>query len=92
LTVVTRVLDTIVTGNDGNLIRGRPITAVEIEELVKEGAVTLNETHRLTGLGRSFLYQLMDSKQLHYLKIGKRRLIPRSGIIRLLASPSCSSA
>ena len=58
----------------------------EREELTSEGAVPVNEACRLTGLGRTFLYQLMDGGELRYAKLGKRRLIPRREISRLLAA------
>jgi excisionase family DNA binding protein len=57
----------------------------ERDELVKDGAVGIAEAEKLTGLGRTNLYGLMASLQLKYLKIGRRRLIPRSEITRLLS-------
>jgi len=58
-------------------------------EVVRDGAVDVPEACRFTGLGRSFLYQLMESGALLYVKRGKRRLIPRSELIRLLAEGLC---
>ena len=57
----------------------------EREDLVMAGAVGIAETERLTGLGRTNLYSLMGSGELKYIKIGKRRLVPRTEITRLLA-------
>jgi excisionase family DNA binding protein len=59
---------------------------VGTEQLVGEGAVDVPEACRFTGLGRTFLYQLMDSGKLRYAKVGRRRLIPRAELVRLLAN------
>jgi excisionase family DNA binding protein len=48
-------------------------------------AVSIDETCRLTGLGRSKVYQLIASGTLPSLKIGKRRLVRPSAIRRLIA-------
>lgn len=55
------------------------------ETIVEQGAVGLGEATRITSIGRTRLYELMNSKQLKYILIGKRRLIPRSELTRLLA-------
>jgi excisionase family DNA binding protein len=56
------------------------------EKLLSEGVVTISEASRISGLGRTYLYTLMDRGELGYCKVGKRRLIPRAEITRLLAS------
>ena len=38
-------------------------------------AVTLNEACRLSGLGRTKIYELVDAKQLKLIKVGRRSLI-----------------
>jgi excisionase family DNA binding protein len=55
------------------------------EQLVEDGAVDVTEASKFTGLGRTFLYSLMDAGRLKYVKLGKRRLIPRAELRRLLA-------
>src|SRR5436305_1339004 len=40
---------------------------------------------QFTGISRTFLYALMDGGRLRYIKLGKRRLIPRAELVRLLA-------
>jgi excisionase family DNA binding protein len=55
------------------------------ERMVEDGAVDVSEACRFTGVGRSFLYSLMEAGRLPYLKLGKRRLIPRAELRRLLA-------
>jgi excisionase family DNA binding protein len=59
--------------------------ATEREKVVSEGSVTVPEGSRFTGIGRTFLYGLMARGELRYVKVGKRRLIPRSELVRLLA-------
>jgi excisionase family DNA binding protein len=54
--------------------------------LVEFGAMDLPDAVKLTGLGRSFLYDLMSKGALRYTKIGRTRSIPRSELTRLLAS------
>lgn len=46
----------------------------------------LPEAGRLTGLGRSTLYRQMDTGQLGYVKVGARRLIPRTALLAWLAT------
>jgi excisionase family DNA binding protein len=41
----------------------------------------------MTGLSRSTLYRLMDSKKLQFIKIGERRLISVFEIHRLIQQP-----
>jgi excisionase family DNA binding protein len=55
------------------------------EQMVEEGTVDVLEACKFTGLGRTFLYGLMDAGRLKYVKLGKRRLIPRAELRRLLA-------
>jgi excisionase family DNA binding protein len=55
------------------------------EQMVEEGAVTVAHACRFAGVGRTFLYGLMDAGRLRYVKLGKRRLIPRAELRRLLA-------
>jgi excisionase family DNA binding protein len=55
------------------------------KKMVELGTVDVPEACRLTGLGRTYLYSLMERKILRYCKVGKRRLIPRAEITRLLA-------
>jgi excisionase family DNA binding protein len=55
------------------------------ERMVDEGAVDIPDACKFTGLGRTFLYGLMDAGRLKYVKLGKRRLIPRAELRRLLA-------
>jgi len=54
-------------------------------ELVDDGTMGVAEARKFSGLSRTYLYQLMESGKLKYAKVGKRRLIPRAELRRLLA-------
>jgi excisionase family DNA binding protein len=53
--------------------------------LVGDGTMDVSSACEFTGLGRTYLYSLMDRGHLRYAKVGKRRLIPRAELVRLLA-------
>ena len=55
------------------------------ESLVDQGALSLRDAIRFTGLGRTTLYVLRESGGLRYCKVGARRLIPVSELKRLLS-------
>jgi excisionase family DNA binding protein len=46
--------------------------------------VTINEAKRLTGLGRTSIYKLVDEKKLTLKKVGRRSLIVFSSILDLI--------
>ncbi len=54
-------------------------------ELFADGAVTVAEAVRFSGIGRTQLYDLMTAGRLPFTKVGSRRLIPRRGLVDLLA-------
>lgn len=47
-------------------------------------SVSVKEAVRMTGLGRSFLYELMKAGTLNFTNVGKRRLIPVTDLRRLV--------
>jgi excisionase family DNA binding protein len=55
-------------------------------ETVGDGCLTILEACEFSGLGRSFIYSEMDKGKLPYVKLGKRRLIPRKALQRYLES------
>lgn len=57
----------------------------EALSMVREGAVTIPEAMRITGFGRSFLYEAMARGELPYIKIGAGRRIPRRALELWLA-------
>jgi excisionase family DNA binding protein len=56
-----------------------------VAALVAEGAFGIAEASTFTGLKRTFLYELMNRGELRFIKCGRRRLIPRAELTRLLA-------
>ncbi len=55
----------------------------ESTALVEGGLKSLDEARAYTRLSRSALYGLMETGQLAYTKIGRRRLIPHRALIEL---------
>ena len=61
---------------------------MDLEEparLVEEGMVSVVEAAAFSGISRSELYVRMARGELKFLKIGKRRLIPRRSLVAMLA-------
>ena len=54
-------------------------------ELVKDGAMTIEEAMGFSGLGRSFLYEQMKAGRLPFVKVGAARRIPRRALQQFLA-------
>jgi excisionase family DNA binding protein len=57
----------------------------DVKDLVKDGAMTLAEATRFSGIGRTQLYDLMGRGVLKFLRCGNRRLIPREELRKYLA-------
>lgn len=55
-------------------------------EVAADGALSIEEAMKFTSLGRSELYKRMDAGKLVFVKIGKRRLIPKRALVELLAA------
>lgn len=60
-------------------------TGTKALELLAQGAMTVREAEAFTGLGKSFLYALMNQGRLPYIKIGGARRIPKAALINLMA-------
>jgi excisionase family DNA binding protein len=54
--------------------------------LVADGVVSVNQAMQFTGLRRSYLHVLMNRGELRFVKLGKRRMLPRTELVRLLSS------
>lgn len=52
---------------------------------MEDGAVTIPQATRITGFGKTFLYEAMKSGELPYIKIGAGRRIPRRALDMWLA-------
>lgn len=46
---------------------------------------TINQACARLGIGRTLLYELIDAKELHTIKLGSRVLVPESELQRLIA-------
>ena len=64
------------------LVETLRVEAVPAEPPVVEGEqpllYTIPEAAKMLGIGRTNVYQLMNDGHLRFVKIGKRRLVPRS--------------
>ena len=47
--------------------------------------ITAEEAANVLGIGRTFVYQLLASGRIESVKLGRRRLIPRDALDRLVA-------
>lgn len=61
-------------------------TKLQAREAVSDGVLSIQEAIAFSKLGRTELYKLMNEGKLAYLKHGKRRLIPRRGLVAMLAA------
>ena len=50
-------------------------------EVAADGALSVDDAMKFTGLGRSELYKRMEAGTLVFVKIGKRRLIPKRALV-----------
>lgn len=55
-------------------------------DLARDGCVSVAEAVRLLALSTSEVYRLMDRGKLPFVKLGRRRLVPRRGVEELLAA------
>jgi excisionase family DNA binding protein len=58
---------------------------VDTQELVGDGALSVAEACEFLSIGRSLAYGLMDRGALRFAKIGRRRVIPKNELCRILA-------
>ena len=54
-------------------------------ELVSEGAVSVAEAARFLGISRARLYEHMNAGEIRFMKDGRRRLLPKRGLVYFLA-------
>jgi excisionase family DNA binding protein len=55
------------------------------DELLQDGAKSVEGTAEFLGCGRSYLYDEMEAGRLRYIKLGRRRLIPCREAVRFAA-------
>ena len=54
-------------------------------EVLADGCLAIPEAVRFSGLSRSTLYKAMEAGELPFVKIGRRRLLPRQALVQWLA-------
>lgn len=54
-------------------------------DLLSEGLLDVREAENFSGLKKSKLYNLMQTGELAYVKIGSARRIPRKALVNLIA-------
>jgi excisionase family DNA binding protein len=62
-----------------------PCREQDARSVLEPEAVSVPETCRITGLGRSTIYQMIGDGRLPSIKVGKRRLVRTSTARRLIA-------
>lgn len=58
--------------------------SIEKNSGVKRLCITVPEAASMLGLSRNFTYELVKQKQLPVIKFGKRLLIPRAALEKML--------
>lgn len=61
------------------------MAALSQEELVSDGLCTVKEAVEFWGVKKSLVYSLMERGEIPYVRIGRRRLIPRRFLIQFAA-------
>ena len=55
---------------------------------VQRLTLTIEETAKLLGIGRQLAYDRVKTGEIPVIKIGRRLLVPRSALEKLLANPT----
>ena len=74
-------------GAASTAVNGTPVqsSTLSAEEIVRDGCVSVKEAASFLGISKSTVYQLMESGELRYVRLGGRRLVPRRLLTQLLA-------
>ena len=62
------------------------MTDAEKVKLLEEGTLTLRDAAKHVGISKASIYTLMNAGRLPWVKLGRRRLIPRRAISSVLVS------
>jgi len=57
------------------------------EEMAEKLTLSVEEAAKLLGIGRNLCYDRVKTGEIPAIKIGKRLLVPRSALEKLLAEP-----
>lgn len=60
-------------------------SAAERLRICADGALTVKQAVDFTGISRSVLYEHMGTGEIRVVRVGRRTLLPRSELVRLLA-------
>lgn len=63
-----------------------PETMTNADDVLAEGCVTVRGVTEEYGIGRSRCYELIAAGELECVRLGRRTLVPRRSIKRLLAA------
>lgn len=55
-------------------------------ELAADGVLSVADAQAFLSLGRTEVYGLMDRGKLPFIKLGRRRVIPKRALVELLAA------
>lgn len=66
-------------------VGGNGEAVATVEELVADGLCTVNEAVQFWGVKKSLVYAMMERGDIPYVRIGRRRLIPRRFLMQFAA-------
>jgi excisionase family DNA binding protein len=66
----------------------RPPTGIETNYMLTDSrlVVTVSEAANLLGISRSFAYELVKRGELPVVRLGRRQLVPKESLSRLMES------
>ena len=66
----------------------RPPTGIETNYMLTDSrlVVTIAEAAKLLGISRSFAYELVKRGELPVVRLGRRQLVPKEALSRLMES------
>jgi excisionase family DNA binding protein len=66
----------------------RPPTGIETNYMLTDArlVVTIAEAAKLLGISRSFAYELVKRGELDVVRLGRRQLVPKESLSRLMES------
>jgi excisionase family DNA binding protein len=64
----------------------------KVEQAVDRLAYSVPEALHALGIGRTAFYAAVDAGTIRTVKVGRRRLVPRSALLELLESPDGAPA
>lgn len=59
-----------------------------MEIITKRLTLTVEEAGKLLGIGRNAAYECVNTKQIPSIRLGRRIVVPRAALERMLANPA----